>query len=93
MLLLGTARPAQRELELRLQERERSPELVACLRDESALALEPCFEPCEHRPQRCGRERVARKRGEEQQKRAAEQELRPQGRECIMPVVQRGAGD
>ena len=66
VLLLGAARPAERELELRLQQRERSPELVACLGDEAALALEPGFEPCEHRPQRGGRERVARKRGEEQ---------------------------
>ena len=93
VLLLWAARPAERELELRLQQRERSPELVTCLGDEAALALEPGFEPREHRPQRGGRERVARERRKEQQKRAAEQELRPQRGECVMPVVQRGAGD
>ena len=91
--LLGTPRPAERELELGLQQRERRPELVARIRNEAALALEPGLEPCEHRSQRRGREHVARERGEQQHERAAEQELRPQGGERVVPVVERCAGD
>ena len=55
ILELGVrARMAQRELELRAQQRERSPELVARLGDEAALVLEGGLEPVEHLVQRLG---------------------------------------
>ena len=91
--LLGTAGPAERDLELGLQQRERRPELVARIGNEAALALEPGFEPCEHRSQRRRREHVARERGEQQHERASEQELRPQGGERIVSIVERCAGN
>ena len=64
--LLGAAGPPQCELELRAQERERRPELMARIRDEATLARETGLEPAEHRVERlteapdlvsCGRER------------------------------------
>ncbi len=46
--LLGRARLPERELELRLQDRERRPQLVARVGDELPLALEAGVEPHEH---------------------------------------------
>ena len=50
--LLGLARPPQRDLELGPEQRERRPQLVARVRDEAALALDPGVEAVEHPVQR-----------------------------------------
>ncbi len=50
--LLPRARAAQGQLQLGLQERQGRPQLVARVRDEAALALEPVLEPTEHRVER-----------------------------------------
>ena len=54
----------QRELELGAQQRERSAQLVACVRDEAALAREGSLQPAEHLVQRLAEppELVARRR-------------------------------
>ena len=66
---------------------------MARIGNETAFALEPGLEPCEHRPERRGGKCVARKRGEQQDEWATEKELRPQGGERVVPVLERGAGD
>ena len=65
--LLARAGPPQRELELRAQERERRPQLVACVGDEASLALEPGLEPLEHRVERLAERRISSSRGRERQ--------------------------
>ena len=50
--LLRRSRTAQRQLELGAKRGERSPQLVARVGDEAALALEPVLEPREHLVQR-----------------------------------------
>ena len=64
--LVVRARPPQRDLELGTQERERRPQLVRRVGDESSLVLERGFESREHLVQRDGerRELVAWPRGQ-----------------------------
>ena len=85
--LLARARPAQREVELRAQQRERRPQLVARVGDEAALVLEGRVEAREHLVQRRRepRDLVPRRRHRQPARLARRDRLRPAPQDLDRP--------